>query len=180
MRATPCGHLRKRRAETLADAESDVEFHAKLVMLCNYDLGRMMLESVELGSAATTARALLALEPLCLDGPARTVPIALRDLYVLQVGKGRSLDDHAFEDFMRFHFGMSLSTKLRSVLLLARHHVDKGKFEKRHLEKGEKPRPRKSSPLRRASASTPDPPESSAPDHGSVNWRAPAPPFYRI
>ena len=129
--------MRKRRAETLADAESDVEFHAKLVMLCNYDLGRMMLESVELGSAATTARALLALEPLCLDGPARTVPIALRDLYVLQVGNGLRLDARAFEASMQENFGKSLSRSLRAQLFLAKHHLDTGKFAK-HFKR---PRP---------------------------------------
>ena len=121
--------------KTLVDAENEVEFLAKLVMLGHYDLGRMMLESVELGSATTAARALIALEPLCLSG---VVHIALRDLYVLQVGKGRRLDSRAFDASLRDHFGPSLSTNLRSKLFLARHHLDLGKFAKTHQRQRKK------------------------------------------
>ena len=114
--------------KTLEDAEIDAESHAKLVMLCNCDLGCMMLQSVEMCSAATTARALLELEQLCLSGPARTVPIALRDLYVLQVGNGLRLDARAFEASMQDNFGKSLSRSLRAQQFLAKHHLDTGKF----------------------------------------------------
>ena len=121
--------------KTRADVEREVEFHAKLVMLCNYGLGLLMLASVELGCGATTARALLALEPLCLSG---TINIALRDLYVLQVGKGRRLNSIAFEACLRDHFGPSLPANLRSKLFLARHHLDLGKFAKGHRQSKKK------------------------------------------
>ncbi len=112
-------------AKAVLEAEFHVEALAREVMQDNYELGQMMLESGELGSAATTARVLIAMESLCLSS---AVQIVIRDLYVLQVGVG--LDTQVFDACLRDRFGPALPVNLRAKLLLAKHHLGVGKFAK--------------------------------------------------
>ncbi len=114
--------------KTLLQATNEVEGHAKELMMDYPELGLIMLESVELGNAETAARALMTDSSEKLSS---VMQIALRDLYVLQLGKGARIDAKIFDAHLQNHFGQSMPLNLRSNLYLAKHHLDVGKFGKR-------------------------------------------------